>query len=102
VSEKINFAKYNCCPCSFLLFVVVDRLEEHLGSGQFGEVYTGSWYDNDTEVKVAVKTLKKAAGDDDRVKFLQEAVIMSQFKDLNVVTMHGLVAEEEPVRNEQI
>ena len=46
---------------------------------------------------MAVKTLKKTAGDEDRVKFLQEAAIMGQFKDPNVVTMHGIVTDGEPV-----
>ena len=51
------------------------------------------------EVEVAVKTLKEGSGEEDRVKFLQEAAIMGQFKHHNVVTMHGVVTQGEPVSN---
>ena len=61
-----------------------------MGSGQFGEVHQGLYK---TDIKVAVKTLKAEAGEDDRVKFLQEAAIMGQFRHRNVVTMHGVVTE---------
>ncbi len=46
---------------------------------------------------MAVKTLKEGASEEDRVKFLQEAAIMGQFKHTNVVTMHGVIKEREPV-----
>ena len=46
---------------------------------------------------MAVKTLKEGAKEEDRVKFLQEAAIMGQFKHPNVVTMYGVVKEGEPV-----
>ena len=46
---------------------------------------------------VAVKTLKEVSGEEDRVKFLQEATIMGQFKHHNVVEMYGVVIEGEPV-----
>ena len=48
-------------------------------------------------VEVAVKTLKEGSGEEDRVKFLQEAAIMGQFKHPNVVTMYGVVTTGEPV-----
>ena len=51
----------------------------------------------DEEVEVAVKTLKEGSGEEDRVKFLQEAAIMGQFKHHNVVTMYGVVTQGEPV-----
>ena len=70
-----------------------------LGSGEFGEVFKGVWQTNNSEVDVAVKTLKEGAAKEDRVKFLQEAAIMAQFKHPNVVTMHGVVTEGEPVRD---
>ncbi len=68
-----------------------------LGSGQFGAVYRGAWRHGQEEVAVAVKTLKEGASEEDRVKFLQEAAIMGQFKHTNVVTMFGVIKEEEPV-----
>ncbi len=46
---------------------------------------------------MAVKTLREGAKKEERVKFLQEAAIMGQFKHQNVVTMHGVVTDGEPV-----
>ena len=36
-------------------------------------VYKGVWISPDVDVDVAVKTLKEGSGEEDRVKFLQEA-----------------------------
>ena len=44
-----------------------------------------------------MKTLKEGSGEEDRVKFLQEAAIMGQFKHTNVVEMYGVVTQGEPV-----
>ena len=49
------------------------------------------------DVDVAVKMLKEGSDKQDRVKFLQEAAIMGQFKHPHVVTMYGVVTEGEPV-----
>ncbi len=49
------------------------------------------------KVEVAVKTLKEGSKEEDRVKFLQEAAIMGQFTDHNVVTTYGVVTDGEPV-----
>ena len=43
---------------------------------------------------MAVKTLKEGSGEEDRVKFLQEAAIMGQFRHPNVVTLYGVVSGE--------
>ena len=51
-------------------------------------------------VDVAVKTLKEGSGEEDKVKFLREATIMGQFNHPNVVKLHGIVIESEPVKNE--
>ena len=71
-----------------------------IGSGQFGKVHQGEWEAPGTKVKVevALKTLKEGASEEDKVKFLQEAAIMGQFSHPNVVKLHGLVTEGEPVR----
>ena len=45
-----------------------------------------------------MKILKEGSGKEDRVKFLQEATIMGQFKHPNVVKIHGIVVEDDPVR----
>ena len=39
---------------------------------------------------MAVKTLKDDASQIDRIKFLQEAAIMAQFKHPNVVALYGI------------
>ena len=60
-------------------------------------VYKGMLQSADGEVEVAVKTLKEGSEKEDRIKFLQEAAIMGQFKHPNVVTMYGVVTDGEPV-----
>lgn len=74
------------------------RLDECIGSGQFGTVNCGKrLVAKGLIAEVAVKTLKKEANEEDRVKFLQEAAIMAQFKHPNVVTMYGVVTDGDPV-----
>ena len=70
-----------------------------MGAGQFGEVHQGEWKlaTSENKVEVAVKTLKEGAGEEDKVKFLQEATIMGQFSHPNVVKLYGVVTEREPV-----
>ena len=70
-----------------------------IGSGQFGKVHQGEWAapGEEEKVGVALKTLKEGAGKEDKVKFLQEAAIMGQFSHPNVVKLHGVVTEGEPV-----
>ena len=48
-------------------------------------------------MEVAVKTLKEGSDEGDKVKFLQEAAIMGQFKHPNVVSTYGVVTDREPV-----
>ena len=70
---------------------IISRLKGHIGSGQFGYVHEGVW----NGLPVAVKSLKNEATDMDRIKFLQEAAIMGQFKHPNIIELHGLVNEGE-------
>ena len=52
----------------------------------------------DETVEVAMKTLnKQVIHDMDKVKFLQEAAIMAQFRHPNIVTLYGIIYKEEPV-----
>ena len=46
---------------------------------------------------MAVKTLNEGSTTDDKIKFLQEAAIMGQFKHPNVVEMYGVITDKEPV-----
>ncbi len=69
-----------------------------LGSGQFGKVYRGMLTSGDgDDEEVAVKTLKEGSKEEDRVKFLQEATIVGQFKHPNVIKMCGVITDGEAV-----
>ena len=72
------------------------RISGHLGSGQFGKVEKGTW-ESKKNLEVALKTLKAGSEDTDKVKFLQEAAIMAQFKHPNIVILYGVVSDIEPV-----
>ena len=76
------------------------KIGKKLGEGQFGEVYRASWRaPNDGPRDVAVKTVKKGAPKEEKLKLLQEAVIVGQFKHRHVVGLIGVVTLEQPVRN---
>ncbi len=70
-----------------------------IGSGQFGRVHKGEWFSlsGATPLPVAIKILNPNSGDEQRVKFLQEAAIMGQFIHPNVVNLMGVVTVGEPV-----
>ena len=74
------------------------RLTSSLGSGQFGNVCKGQWKkpSGDT-IDVAVKMLQDGASEQEKIKFLQEAAIMSQFTHANVIKLHGVVSDDEHV-----
>ena len=101
-SDKVNITSYkNETSISILItlshtFVHVRtcfRITGHLGSGQFGIVEKGTWQGKE----VALKSLKEGSDEEDKVKFLQEAAIMAQFRHPNIVTLHGVVSDREPV-----
>lgn len=73
------------------------RITGHLGSGQFGSVKEGTWSTESCQVKAALKTLNQNTTKENKVKFLQEAAIMAQFRHPNVVLLYGIVSKEEPV-----
>ena len=75
---------------------IINRIEEHLGSGQFGDVYKGRWSLSDGFKEVAIKTLKPSSTED-QIKFLQEAAIMGQFHHPNVVQLYGVVTSGDTV-----
>ena len=78
-------------PCNF-------RTAVALGKGQFGDVEIGTWTNYGRMKEVAVKTLNSSsAKPEDKIKFLQEAAIMAQFKHPNVIQLYGIVTDGEPV-----
>ena len=71
---------------------------DQLGSGQFGTVNKAKWTHKDEEGKevtteVAVKTLTDGGTEEDKIKFLQEAAIMGQFKNCNILRILGIVMD---------
>ena len=72
-------------------------MKGHLGSGQFGSVEQAVWKDGTKHVPVAVKLLKDGMTEMDRVKFLQEAAIMAQFKHPNIIALYGVVTKDQLV-----
>ena len=73
------------------------RINNQLGSGQFGTVMKGVWLLSGGSKEVAVKVLKEGSSEEDKVKFLQEAAINGQFWHPNVVRLMGVVTVGEPV-----
>ncbi len=67
-----------------------------LGSGAFGTVSKGRWQSSGGVMEVAVKT-NQSKEEGDKVKFLQEAAIMGQFRHPNIVKLIGVVTLGEPV-----
>lgn len=64
----------------------------HIGTGEFGSVAKAYWKKKDREVNVAVKSVPVGHTDsEERVKLLQEAAMMGQFRHPNVVQLHGIV-----------
>ena len=57
----------------------------------------GTWNGSKGTLQVAVKSLNKNASQNDKVRLLQEAAIMGQFKHPNITHLHGIVTQGEPV-----
>ncbi len=75
------------------------RILSEIGSGQFAFVNKAQWIEKSgASLTVAVKSLHSPASQEERVKFLQEAAIMSQFVHPNVVRLIGTVKTAEEVR----
>ncbi|NP_766086.2 protein-tyrosine kinase 2-beta isoform 3 [Mus musculus] len=73
--------------------VVLNRI---LGEGFFGEVYEGVYTNHKGEkINVAVKTCKKDCTQDNKEKFMSEAVIMKNLDHPHIVKLIGII-EEEP------
>lgn len=72
------------------------RVTSFLGAGFFGRVERGVWRKGEKDVEVALKTFNKT-GAEDKVKFLQEAALMAQFRHPNVISLLGVASKREPV-----
>ena len=79
----------------------MSRVNAFLGGGAFGTVHRGVWHHSEgaesVEEEVAVKSLEDEASEEERVKFLQEAAIMGQFKHPNIVKIVGILVTESEV-----
>ncbi len=53
----------------------------------------------DRGTEVAVKVLPTQTAEEERVKLLQEAAVMGQFRHPNVLSILGVITCEDPVRN---
>ncbi|XP_077293792.1 receptor protein-tyrosine kinase sevenless [Arctopsyche grandis] len=74
-------------------------LTKFLGSGAFGEVFEGKAKDlesSGSETRVAIKTLRKGATDQEKTEFLQEAQLMSNFKHEHILSMLGVCLDNDP------
>ena len=76
---------------------------DYLGSGQFGTVNKAKWTHRDEEgadvaTEVAVKTMTDGSTEEDKIKFLQEAAIMGQFKNCNILRILGVIMDGDTVR----
>ena len=81
-----------------MLHFVPFRTKSALGHGQFGGVHKGKWRTPKEEKEVAIKMLDPTTfHQDDKVKFLQEAAIMAQFRHPNVIQLYGVITNGEPV-----
>ena len=66
-----------------------------VGEGEFGEVYKAVLKTpTGTSQDVAVKVVKKGAPQEERLKLLQEAAILGQFRHKHVVDLKGIVRDE--------
>ncbi|CAK1555335.1 unnamed protein product [Leptosia nina] len=74
-------------------------LTKFLGSGAFGEVFEGLARHIDTNnpnTKVAVKTLRKGATEQEKTEFLKEAALMSNFKHEHILRLLGVCLDNDP------
>lgn len=93
VTHKLYFV------CMLLLSVANDLYRQlgKIGSGEFGTVCKGRWICSNQVLDVAIKVLSSASDESSRVKFLQEAAIMSQFRHPNVIKLYGVVTDADQV-----
>ena len=92
IYEQISRHKYQEIPRDKV------KILTKLGEGEFGEVYKAVLKTpTGTSQDVAVKVVKKGAPQEERLKLLQEAAILGQFRHNRIVNLVGVVTTDEPV-----
>ncbi|XP_075431372.1 insulin-like growth factor 1 receptor isoform X2 [Ascaphus truei] len=74
-------------------------MNRELGQGSFGMVYEGigkGVVKDETETRVAIKTVNEAASMRERIEFLNEASVMKEFNCHHVVRLLGVVSQGQP------
>ncbi|KAM3877370.1 insulin-like growth factor 1b receptor [Diretmus argenteus] len=74
-------------------------LSRELGQGSFGMVYEGmakGVVKDESETRVAVKTVNESASMRERIEFLNEASVMKEFNCHHVVRLLGVVSQGQP------
>jgi len=77
-------------------------LKKMLGSGAFGEVYEGLVKDLDvtsedgSDMKIAIKTLRKGATESEKAEFLKEAKLMWNFKHEHILNLTAICLDNDP------
>ena len=75
-------------------------LTKFLGSGAFGEVFEGGVKELDSEdgveTRIAVKTLRKGATDNEKLEFLKEAKLMWNFKHDHILNLNAICLDNDP------
>ena len=92
IYEQMSLGKYQEIPRDKV------KMLTKLGEGEFGEVYKAVLKTpTGTSQDVAVKVVKKGAPQEERLKLLQEAAILGQFRHNHIVHLVGVVTTDEPV-----
>ncbi|XP_041426011.1 ephrin type-B receptor 5 isoform X2 [Xenopus laevis] len=74
------------------------KIEEVIGSGDFGELCRGRLcLPGKREMVVCIRTLRTGSGEKERREFLSEASIMGQFDHPNVLHLEGAVTRSRPI-----
>jgi len=75
-------------------------ITKFLGRGAFGEVFEGKINplsgSNQAITRVAVKTLRKGATEQEKSEFLKEALLMSHFKHKHILRLLGVCLDADP------
>lgn len=95
-STNILYSFGPITDCDIALLPQIRReqitIANFLGSGAFGEVYEGFVRNvgDEPETRVAIKTLRKGATEQEKGEFLQEAQLMSNFKHKHILSLIGV------------